>query len=308
MRIRTIGLALTLALAVGLIALPTTGSAYQTGIGDNNPKLFSDANYKALHVKIARYIAPYNVADGGFDLYVARSWLQAAKAAGVQPLIAFYHSKKRGTRMPSVAEYTREIKKFMALFPWVRHYQPWNEANRGTVRESGGGSFRSPTAQQAGQYYLAMKKVCRRCTIVGLDVLDSQKVANTIKYVNAFKHYVGAKNMPRIWGLHNYSDTNRYHATGTKAVLAAVPGQVWLTETGGIVKFGGSFPYNKDRAARALKYMFKLAKSNRRITRLYIYNWYGGDEFLQRFDAGLVDPDSTPRPGYLVVRKQLTGS
>jgi len=29
---------------------------------------------------------------------------------------------------------------------------------------------------------------------------------------------------------------------GTKAFLKAVPGEVWLTETGGIVKFGSGFP------------------------------------------------------------------
>ena len=45
---------------------------------------------------------------------------------------------------------------------------------------------------------------------------------------------------PRIWGLHNYRDTNKRKGQrlgGTKRLLKAVKGEVWLTETGGIVKF-----------------------------------------------------------------------
>ena len=122
---------------------------------------------------------------------------------------------------------------------------------------------------------------------------------------SAFQHYARA-HLPTIWGLHNYSDTNRYRSTGTKAVLAAVKGQVWLTETGGLVQFGGAFPYSLSRASKALTYMFKLAASNRRIARLYIYNWYGGDAST-RFDAGLVDLNGMPRPGYFAVLKKLTG-
>jgi hypothetical protein len=306
LRTRIIGLAITAAIITAL-AVPASSGAYQTGVGDNNPKMFSDPNYKALHVKIARYIAPYNVADGGFDMYVARNWVADAEAAGIQPLIAFYHSRAHGTHLPSVAAYTKEIKKFMKAFPEIHNYQPWNEANRGFVREGGGGSFASPSAKQSAQYYLALRKACSRCTVVGLDVLDSQNIGATINYVNSFKRYVGASHMPHLWGLHNYTDTNRNRSTGTKAVLADVPGQIWLTETGGIVKFGGAFPYSTKRAATALKYMFKLAKSNPRITRLYIFNWYGGASSVQRFDAGLMTATGTPRPGYFVVRKQLTG-
>src|ERR1700691_6393685 len=86
--------------------------------------------------------------------------------------------------------------------------------------------------------------------------------------------------MPSIWGLHNYSDTNRYSGSRTRAILAAVPGQVWRTETGGIVQFGSDFPNKKGsgltRAAKALSYMFKIAASSSRIKRLYIYDWTGG--------------------------------
>ncbi|MGI8558575.1 MAG: hypothetical protein ACR2ND_09740 [Solirubrobacteraceae bacterium] len=299
MRLRSIAL-LASTLALGLV--PASSQAYQTGIGDQQPSMFEQPLYQALHVRIGRFIAPYDTADSPVDRTIATNWVHNAEASGVQPLIAFYHSRVSPTRQPSVAKYTREIRKFMRLFPKVKNYSAWNEANRGNVARL----FHSPSAKQSAQYYLALRKACSRCTIVGLDVLDSQKIASTIRYVRSFQRYVGSRRLPKVWGLHNYTDTNRSHTSGTRAVLAAVRGQVWLTETGGIVKFGRAFPENTNRAARAIKFMFKLARSNRRLTRLYIFNWTGGFTD-QRFDAGLTNPNESARPGYYVVRKQLTG-
>ncbi len=48
--------------------------------------------------------------------------------------------------------------------------------------------------------------------------------------------------MPKIWGLHNYSDINRLESWRTRELIRAFGGQVWLTETGGIVQFGSGFP------------------------------------------------------------------
>ena len=266
--------------------------------------MFQNPAFKALHVKIARYIVPYDAADVGYDKTVATLWIHAAEAQGITPLIAFYHSRRTPTRNPSVAVYTNEIKKFIALFPEIKEYQAWNEANRGNVPRL----FSSPNAKQNAQYYLALRKAAGpKRTVVGLDVLDSQNISSTLKFIRDFKRYVG-RQQPKIWGLHNYSDTNRFRDKGTKAVIRAVHGQVWLTETGGIVKFGGAFPNRKGsglkRAAKALDYMFKLAASNRAITRLYIFQWTGGTS-LERFDAGLTNPNGTTRPGYDVVKRHF---
>jgi hypothetical protein len=293
-------------MAAFALAAPASASAYTTGVGDQHPEMFASPFYTALHTKIARYIAPYDVADVPGDLAVANSWIASAEAQGIQPLIAFYHSRTSPTRLPSLDKYTREIKKFMALHPEIKTWSPWNEANRGNVP----GLFRSPSAQQAAQFYLALRKNCSGCTIVGLDVLDSQNINATVRYIKQFQKST-RRAQPKIWGLHNYSDTNRFRNKGTKAVLKAVKGQVWLTETGGVVKFGGAFPNRHGegvkRAAKALTYMFSLARSNKRIARLYIFQWTGGDTSIERFDAGLIDQAGKPRDGYFVVRKQLTG-
>jgi hypothetical protein len=91
-------------------------------------------------------------------------------------------------------------------------------------------------------------------------------------------------------------------------MLQTVRGRVWLTETGGIVKFGPEFPYSESRAARCTRWMFRLANRydtrrrglRSRITRLFVYKWLGGGG---RLDAGLVNEDGTPRKPFYVVRR-----
>jgi hypothetical protein len=278
------------------------------GIADNSSRMFGQASYRALHTKISRYVAPYDVAYRPRDLAAVNAWLTAAEAQHIQPLIAFYHSRAHPNQLPSVANYTGAVKRFMALHPRVTVYSAWNEANRARAsRSPGDGSFRGPSPKAAAAYYVAVKNACRTCTIVGLDVLDSTNIASTVRYIHAFQRYARGR-LPTIWGLHNYSDTNRFRSTGTKAVLAAVRGQLWLTESGGVVKFGSEFPNRHGsglkRAKQALTYMFRLVRSNHRIARLYIFDWFGGTSRV-RFDAGLVDRFGKPRPGYTVVRKQL---
>lgn len=310
---RIIGLLPTTALTaiaagVLLTLAPTASLGLQTGIGDNNPNMFGSPYYRALHTTISRYVAPYDIADQPSDLAAVNAWITAAEAQHVQPLIAFYHSRSRPNELPSVARYAIEIKRFIALHPQITVYSAWNEANRGTAPSPGDSSVRGPSPGQAAGYYLALKRACPHCTIVGLDVLDSTNVAATVRYIHAFQRDVRG-NAPSIWGLHNYSDTNRFRNKGTKAVLAAVRGQLWLTETGGVVKFGSEFPDRHGsglkRAARAIAYAFKLAQSSRRITRLYIFSWFGGAS-TTRFDAGLTDSHGNPRPSYAVVRRYLS--
>jgi hypothetical protein len=288
---------------------PPAAISATVGIGDDTPAMFSSHPFQLLHTRIARYVTPYDVmVHQRVDaLGRLREWLKAANRAHIQPLVAFYHSNSTPKRMPSVATYTQDVKKFLRAFPQVRLLQPWDEANRGSVNEPGD-SFTSPSAKQSAQYYLALSAACRRCTVVGLDVLDSTDVPATIGYINQFKKDVGRKHMPRIWGLHNYSDTNRFYDTGTKAVLADTSGQVWLTETGGIAKLSGDFAFNLSRQARATAYMFALSRLSKRITRVYIYQWAGGNAKHEAFDAGLADIHGKPRPAYCVVYEQLRRS
>ena len=301
-------LALAAGTAVGAGARTTPAKASVTvGIGDEQPTMFANPAFGKLHTTIARYVTPYDVVTNHSrnDMPRLKAWLAAAQRQHIQPLIAFYHSDRTPKKMPSVKTYTSDVKRFLQQFPQVKLLQPWNEANRGYVNEHGSGSYQSPSAKQSAQYYLALKQACRTCTIVGLDVLDSTDIPATIRYIDAFKRDVGKHNLPSIWGLHNYSDTNRFRSAGTRAVLADTTGQVWLTETGGIVKLSGDFPFSLSRQSKATKYMFSLTGLSRRITRLYIFQWTGGVTAKERFDAGLTNYKGKPRPAYCVVYEYL---
>jgi hypothetical protein len=281
----------------------------EVGVGDESAAMFTDPAYQALGVKIARYFTAYNVATGNdpADLAYLKAWLAAAQAAGVQPLIAFYHNDTTPKKMPSVKTYTKDMEDFVAMFPQVTLLTPWNEENRGNVRAPHD-DYDSPSPKQAAEYYLALKKVCPACTIVGLDVLDSTSPSATIDYINQFKADVGPKRLPKIWGLHNYSETNRFEDNGTKAMLADIPGQLWLTETGGLAEFKPSFKFNLKRQAKATKYMFALADSSSRIKRLYIYSWFGEPAKNRDFDAGLTNAAGLPRAAYCAVYEHLKGT
>jgi hypothetical protein len=313
---------LTIAIAVALIATLAPGalgkpraprahaaSSYLTGIGDESVEMFGNPLWEQLHTKIVRYIAPYDAVAHSYSLDKARLFIREAEAHHQQVLVAFYHSEYSPLTLPSVASYQRDVQKFVKRFPHVRQYQSWDEANRGYIPHY----LASPSAVAAAKYYQALIRVCRGCTAIGLDVLDAQNISPTLEYISEFKHEIGRLRtiMPRIWGLHNYSDINRLESGRTHELVRALGGQVWLTETGGIVQFGGAFPNRRGsgltRAARVLKYMFAVAGSQSQIKRLYIYDWTGGTAST-RFDAGLMNAHDQPRAGYVVVCKQLHGA
>lgn len=281
-------------------------SSFLTGLGNQQASMFRNPLWQQLHTKIVRYVAPYDAVTHLTDLNNAITFIQAAEAAHAQVLVAFYHSEVTPTRLPSVAAYKHDVQRFVKLFPHVRQYQAWDESNRGNVARA----FSSPSATLTAQYYQALIRVCKGCTAIGLDVLDAQNIWPTLAYISEFKSEIGRLEtiMPRIWGLHNYSDINHMESWRTSELLRALGGQVWLTETGGLVKFGGAFPNNHGsgltRAAKVLKYMFAVAGSHSQIKRLYIYDWTGGTRST-RFDAGLMNIHEQPRAGYVVVCRQL---
>ena len=270
------------------------------GISDQDPATFSDPRFTALGMRYARLITPWNSVFSEPERL--DNWLQAAKAAGIDPLVAFNHGRgdqcpAKPCALPSVAQYAAAFRAFHLKYPWVRTIQPWNEANHQS----------QPTGKnpkRAAQFYNVVRSSCHGCTITAADVLDSPNLA---RWLAAFKRT--AKGMPRLWGLHNYTDTNRFRSAGTMAMLRLVPGQLWLTETGGIVAFTTSrgrvaLRHDEKRARRAIDFLFRLARASKRITRVYVYQWrktQTGD----RFDAGLVAPDDSPRPSLQALRRQL---
>ena len=133
------------------------------------------------------------------------AWLGAARAAGVEPFVAFNHSRERPTVLPSVPEYTRAVRAFHARWPQVHVFSAWNEINHASQPTAG-------NPERAAAYYAALRGVCSGCTVTAADVLDQ---AGMVRYVRRFEAALpGAP--PRLWGLHNYSDTNRFRPGARK--------------------------------------------------------------------------------------------
>ena len=280
-------------------------AAVVVGIGDQLPNTFSDPLFQDLGIRYTRNFTAWNTSLKRKQADDLDGWIQAALAANVDPLISFSQAvgsncPRRPCVLPTVRQYTRAFRAFRRRWPDIRTFSPWNEANHRSQP-----TFKNP--KRAAQYYNVVRKYCRGCKIVAADVIDE---VNMVRWLTVFKRYA---RKPRIWGLHNYRDTNRRRGQrlgGTQLLLRTVRGQVWLTETGGLVKFvlpdGRTlFPRSTSRASRSVRRMFSLAKRYRsRIKRLYIYNWNGSPRSA-RFDAGLVNPDGTPRPAYRVVKRTL---
>ena len=180
----------------------------------------------------------------------------------------------------------------------MKTFTPWNEANH--VSQP---THSSP--KRAVQYYDTLRRACKGCKVMAADVLDQSNVTSWLRSFLRYSHGRG-----RIWGLHNYKDVNRHQTKGLASVLRTVPGELWLTETGGIVTFLPAFKTSLSRSASATKYMFQLAdrydskrRGNRsKLTRLYVYRWFG-EPAGARFDAGLVNPDGSARSALTQFKK-----
>ena len=270
----------------------TPAARLAVGIGEQGAAMFSDPRFKALRIDKARLVTAYDATRVGFERDLVEVWLRAARSAGVEPLITFGHSRVKPKRLPSVAEFRSAFRAFRTRYPDVRLYAPWNEINHASQPTS-------DAPKRAAEYYNVVKAECPDCTVLAGDVLDQ---AGMGRYLKEYRRHLDGS--PRIWGLHNYSDTNRFRDSGLRELLDTVPGDVWLTETGGIVRFGRSFPEDERRAARAVAYALRLARNNDRVKRLYLYNWTGSKP-SDRFDSGLVGPDGTARPGYDRLREAL---
>jgi hypothetical protein len=314
-------------LSVTLLAcltLPMSAqAAFKTGISDQVPGSFLNPLFSGLKASAARYIAPFDVmtlpADNA-NRVALDEWIRNARAAHQDVLVSFEHSHTPGKEKtaPSAATFRKDLLLFMKAYPAVKSLSPWNEVNRCNRTVAGSslvvGQPRklcslSTGPKLAASYYKATRSACsslhRSCKIVALDILDQNSVTQAVRYTKAFRRF--AKPAPKIWGIHNYSDTNRFSNKRTKALLNATGrGEVWLTETGGIVKFGTSFPFSESRAAKALGCMFTIAKSSPRIKRLYIYNFTAAQPGSD-FDSGLVNTNGTKRPGWTVVQKRKAG-
>jgi len=301
-----------LSATAGLLAVAPASQAVTYGISDQQAATFTNPLYKPLKLKVARYVIPYDVMFDQNQLAKWDAWHKAAKAANQRILISIEHSRTAGREQstPTLAQYELATKAFHDAYPDVKEVNTWNEVNacqKGSRTErQPRGICRPSKARLLYQYYTSNRKVFPGAKIIPVDVLDDRETSagSAVRYIKAFKKV--AKRRPTIWGVHNYSDTNRFSQTRFKKILKAIgpKGDIWLLETGGqLTVFGGSQSQKAAGAARALKCMFYIAKRQKRVKRNYIYQFNGVPPGAT-FDAGLIDHLNNKRPGYDVVRKR----
>ena len=283
-------------LVAACLAVPAGAHAFTVGMSDQKTGMWQDPRFEQLGIRQVRLLMAYDsVLSGDFSRY--DHWMSTAHARGADVLLTINQSARHPDRLPTVARYRRAVRILRKRYPWVTTMSAWNEANHKSQP-----TYRHP--RRAATFYNVMREECRGCRIVAADVLDS---SNMLPWLATFKRYARS---PRIWGLHSYGDANRFKplaATATRQLLRAVKGEVWLTETGGIVRFSTRYPGGKTgeaRAARAVERTFAVARSSSRIKRMYLYHW-DADKRFYTWDSAFVAANGRARPALEVLRREI---
>jgi uncharacterized membrane protein YgcG len=288
------------------------------GIGDGKPDLFRDPRFLALGIRDVRYDMSWDALANPKQRGRVTAWMKAAKAAGMRVLLTIDHSQRviykrvPGKKklqpfglsrvMPSTAQYRNAFLAIRAHFPWVTEFATWDETN--CYCEA---SFKK--VSQVVSYYKALRSACPKCTILAAEFLDVPHHFGVPMTTWAQQFIKLAGSQPQYWGLNNYEDANHRVSTQTRALLAAVRGNVWLAETGGIVsRHNGShadFPQNAAHAALVNHYvLYTLGSLSRRIQRIYLYEW-NAKTARDGWDTAEISYTGAPRESYVVLAQTL---
>jgi hypothetical protein len=285
-------------LVFAALAAPAAAHTPIVGIGDQHAEMFSDPSFRPLGITHSRYLVAWDWFRKPSTIAQTDFWVKNARNAGVDPLIVFTRNWRPSGqyRLPPMNLYRKGFRLFRARYPWVREFGAWNEANHTA----------QPTANKpaaAARYYRALRKQCRSCRIIAADVLDTPHM---VEWLRKFKrHAPGA----RLWGLHNYKHANDGKPT-TRVMLRAVRGKIWLTETGGMLRLkphpgshGDGRRSTPSKQARAVTRAYRIARSSRRIQRMYYYEWK--KQPRNRWDSAFLNANGTQRPAYRALKRLL---
>lgn len=298
-RVARVVVALALVACLAPAATASARALPKIGIADQKPDMFSDGRFTSLGIGHARRLVPWDVLRYRAQRVELDGWMAGAAAHGIDPLITFGRSRARGGSRPSPQRLRREFRAFRTRYPGARTFATWNEVNY----------CRENVCRRAGlvaAYYRALRRECRRCTILAAELLD---LPSMFGWMRSFRRELGY--MPRLWGLHNYFEVNRLQTARLREMLRLMGprGRLWLTETGGLVRRSknGGRPISEGarHAARVTRFIFdRLVKRNRRIRRVYIYHWNAGPPSTN-WDSALITYGGRARGAFWVLRRVL---
>ncbi len=263
------------------------------GIAEQHPDLFGDPLFTQTSITHARLLVGWNGIYKDAERANMDAYLNMAHASNIDVLLTFGNAWGDGRNRPTPARFAQAFRAVRARYPWITEFATWNEPNLA-------GASPALTAN----YWRALRRECPSCTILAADMVDTPTMA---KWIKRFRR--AAHREPQFWGLHNYVDANKFRSTGTRGILRATKGQVWLTETGGVVDRHNTstirFATGTHHAAQAVHFIFsRLVPLSPRIRRVYLYNWRASPG-PTTWDSALVNADGTPRAAYTALRKQL---
>ena len=297
-------LATVLAFAFAGLASAAPASALVVGIADQKSDMFLDQRFTALGIKDARINIGWDAMSSDWQVAELDRWMFFARLQGVDPLVSFGHSRTKRRSLPSPERFQREFRRFRKRYPWVRTFATWNEANH----------CGEPTCHReklVAAYYRKLRQACPRCKVLAAELLDMPNVLHWAReFQRHYRRYAGTT--PRLWGLHNYVEANRFQTRRLRQLLRVVRGEVWLTEVGGLVRRKVKkrytvkrIPESEKHARKVTEFLFdELLPTNRRLTRVYLYHWNSSSP-QDTWDSALIAPDGRRRPAFRVLAREL---
>jgi Glycosyl hydrolase catalytic core len=278
------------ACVLALGAAPAADARLLVGLGDQGAQTFRAPGVRKLPFRVARLNLAWDWYRHPWMVAQTADWMAAVRAAQLRPMVALGRNwgPGGGHRLPRMGAYLRGFRQIRTRYPFVRDFSAWNEPN---VRDQ-------PTVHKAwaaARYFDALVAACpHRCTIVGGDVGDNGAMRPWLQaYQRRLRH------RPKVWALHNYHDANE--RTGSTArFLRLVRGPVWLTETGGVKRRVGLRGQR-----RAVARVFAIARSSRRIRRVYFYQWRY--DRSHTWDSAFLNADGSKRPAYRELVRGMRG-
>jgi hypothetical protein len=271
----------------------------EIGIADQKPHMFVDSRFTALGIRHARLAVGWDVLTNARSAEELETWLAHAQASGVEPLISFMHSRGADRRaLPSPLRMRREFRRLRALYPWVTTYATWNEANHC-------GEPLCHRPKTAAAYYRVLRRECPTCTILAPEVLDMPGMG---RWVRQFTRHLGFT--PRLWGLHNYVEANRFKTSRLRELVRVTRGaEIWLTEVGGLVRRDNNsttvIPEGARHAGEVTRFIFDdVIPRNPQIARVYIYHWNSSSR-RDTWDSALIAPGGRERSALRVLSRVL---
>ena len=263
------------------------------GIAEQHPDLFLDPLFSQAGLSHSRLLVGWNGIYDDNQRAQMDSYLNTAHALNIDVLVTFGNSRANGRDRPTPDGFVQAFRAVRQRYPWVTEFGTWNEPN-----------IQGAKPELTARYWRALRHECPSCTILAADMVDTASMKGWIK-----RFRKAAKKEPKYWGLHNYVDANQFRATGTRGILRATKGEIWLTETGGVVERNNgssiAFATGVDHAADAVRFIFDhLVPLSPRIRRVYLYNWRANPG-PSTWDSALTNADGTPRPAYEALRNEL---